>query len=91
MTVIRVRSSHVSSVVVAALFWMICAGCSDDECIVTPDNETGTVYINPNPAHISASWTLSGPSSYSMDGVGRHTVSGLVVGEYSVLWGVVNG
>jgi formylglycine-generating enzyme required for sulfatase activity len=52
---------------------------------------TGTIEIDPSPDSLDAPWTLTGPDGYSNAGTGDHTLSGLVVGDYTLTWGEVSG
>lgn len=49
-------------------------------------SQTGTILINTEPASISPSWDISGPSGYATSGFGDMTLSNLDPGEYAVTW-----
>ncbi len=53
--------------------------------------QTGTVFINPDPDSIAAPWTVTGPYGYSNLGTGDQTLSNLPIGDYTITWGNVAG
>jgi hypothetical protein len=50
---------------------------------------TGTIIVNPDPDMIEAPWTLVGPDDYELAGNGDRTLSGLLLGSYTLTWGEV--
>jgi formylglycine-generating enzyme required for sulfatase activity len=60
---------------------------------VTADDgvAVGTVVVDPNPDELVASWTLTGPNSFSLAGAGDETLPDLVAGQYTLEWGPVAG
>ena len=40
----------------------------------TPSPSNNSIVVDPNPNRTSASWTLTGPNSYSHNGVGDETL-----------------
>lgn len=60
-------------------------GASSVRCILG-DEPYGNIVIKPMPDTVPAPWTMYGPDSYSSSGVGYDTVSGLLPGEYTLVW-----
>ena len=56
-------------------------------CSSTP----GTVFVNPDPDSINASWVLDVPGLADHVGNGDQTLSSLQPGDYSITWGDVAG
>jgi len=65
------------------------AGCSEDP--VNPGDTKGTAVIDPSPDSLNATWTLTGPDSFSQSGNGDQTLSELTIGEYTLSWDSING
>jgi len=61
----------------------------DDSPWIFDLDGTGTIYIDPNPGHLNAPWTLTGPCSFLETGHGDETLEDLLPGEYTVTWGSV--
>jgi len=49
------------------------------------------VTVRPLPADLYASWQLSGPAGYTLDGDGEMLVSGLAAGSYTITWNAADG
>lgn len=49
------------------------------------------VTVRPLPADLYASWQLSGPGGYELDGNGEMLVEGLTAGSYTITWTSVDG
>lgn len=73
-------------VAMSLLALVVVAGC-DEDCPTVP--EAGTVAIAPEPDGIDAPWQLTGPDGYDLSGVGNATLPNLLVGDYTLTWGVV--
>jgi hypothetical protein len=67
-------------------FWL--AACDMDPAITPVD---GVVVVDPNPDDISASWVLTGPGDFRVDGQGDQSIDNLLPGDYSLTWGDVQG
>jgi len=68
----------------AALIGLSVSGCGDDDP-GPPQSPSGTVVIDVTPDGIAASWELSGPGEFSATGSGDRTLSGLAIGEYTIV------
>ena len=51
----------------------------------------GSITVDPNPDHLNAPWTLTGPGGYSHPSNGDETISDLPPGDYTLTWGNVTG
>ncbi len=49
------------------------------------------ITVIPLPAELYATWTLSGPGGYSLDGQGEQLVDGLTAGSYTITWNGLDG
>ena len=76
---------------IAVLLPIAIFSCNEKECPIAPEQEIGTVIVNPSPDSIDAPWVLVGPEDYSKSDTGDHTISGLVVGNYVITWEGVSG
>lgn len=52
---------------------------------------SGSVVIDPSPDSIDAPWTLRGPNGYSDSGIGGISLLTMLIGDYSIEWGEVEG
>ena len=50
---------------------------------------SSTVIIDPQPASINASWTLTLPDTTIQTGTGPQTLSKMPIGDYTLVWGTV--
>lgn len=68
-------------------------GCGSDDPANPGPTPTpkGTVAVTVQPTGISASWTLTGPDSYSHNGVDSETLADLKPGDYTLTWGSAAG
>ena len=75
------------SVAIISLFIL---GCGDDEDpVVPPGVQTGTIIVSANPPSLNAPWVIEGPDGYSNGANGDLTMTGRAPGDYSVSWGDV--
>ena len=51
--------------------------------------ESGTVRIDPDPDALGGTWTLSGPANFFLVGEGDTTMTGMLAGNYTLVWGDV--
>lgn len=82
------RCFQLAALAAAAL--LLCSGCSSDDCSC-PQEDTGSVMVNPAPDTISASWLLASADGGATAGSGDQTVSELADGDYTLNWGDVPG
>jgi formylglycine-generating enzyme required for sulfatase activity len=66
-------------------------GCSDEEDIVGPASQTGTIGISIIPDTLNAPWDLVGPDGYTKSGTGDDLLSNIPVGDYILTMGEVEG
>lgn len=71
----------------SALLTLHIIGCDDEPSPIAPP--TGTIMIDAEPDSIAAPWTLVGPGGYVRQGNGDLTLTGLLLGEYTLNWGEV--
>ena len=82
------RRTHQALILVAILFIFI-SGCGGDDPVTPDPPSIGTVVVNPTPDILNAPWVLTGPAGYSKSSNGDQTLTGLSVGEYTLVWGDV--
>ncbi len=49
------------------------------------------VTVRPMPLGLDATWQLTGPAGYSLDGFGEMLIDGLSTGSYTLTWSAMNG
>ncbi len=95
---VQLTGMHPGSYTVAWLpgdGWVVPAG---ETLELTPGGNTSfalsaeaAVTVRPLPADLAASWQLTGPGGYSLDGSGEALVDGLAPGSYTINWNAVSG
>jgi hypothetical protein len=71
----------------AVMLAVILVGCSDDDGATIPEQEFGTVIVDPSPDSIDAPWSLTGPQDET--GSGDTTLADMPAGAYTLTWGAV--
>jgi formylglycine-generating enzyme required for sulfatase activity len=71
-------------VVVILMSALLIIGCSEDDPVVVESGSTLTIDVDPD--SLNAGWLLTGPSGYSLEDNGDRVLSGLVPGEYKIVW-----
>jgi formylglycine-generating enzyme required for sulfatase activity len=69
------------------LFW----GCGGDDGPTNPPVPTGSISIEAAPNDFEAPWQLTGPDTSSLRGAGNLTISEVAPGDYTLIWGAVEG
>ncbi len=85
------RRRALLSVCFGLLLVVLFLGCGEDDPVTPPASPKGTVSIDVSPDSVGATWQLSGPSNYSVSGVGDLVLEGLGVGDYTITWGELGG
>ncbi|MCK5880179.1 MAG: formylglycine-generating enzyme family protein [Holophagae bacterium] len=81
------RKTHLVllSITIVSLFVI---GCGEDEDpIIPPEVNPGTIIVDPDPPSLNAPWTLAGPDGYANGGEGDMSLTGVSPGEYTLTWG----
>lgn len=84
-----VRFGHFALAIILVIGLIMFSRCSKNEETITP--KTGTIIVKPLPDGLNAPWLLDGPGSYTSNGIGQDTLTGLLTGTYEIHWGDVVG
>ncbi len=63
--------------------------CGSDDPVAPDPPSVGTIVVNPSPDILNAPWVLTGPDGYNKSSDGDQSLTGLSIGEYTLVWGDV--
>ncbi len=77
------RATRFTYLLLAAALALLPAGCGDDE---PTGPQAAALAVRIEPAHLGATWQLSGPGGYSLSADGDTTLTDLPAGSYTLAW-----
>jgi hypothetical protein len=78
-----------ASLLISFIIWA--PGCGGDSGTESTPPAKSTVIVSRAPYILDCTWTLDGPGSYSYNGQGADTLSGLNHGDYTITWNDMTG